>query len=40
MYGRGMARRKKGEVGGDADVTAAKSIRPDIDKIFADYGVK
>ena len=41
LYGRGLAKQKKGDnVGGDADIVAAKAIRTDIVEEFARYGVK
>jgi hypothetical protein len=40
LYGRGLAKLKSGDTaGGNADITAAKAIRHDIDKIYADHGV-
>ena len=40
LYGRGVARRKKGDVaGGDADIAAAKAIRPDVPDLLATWGV-
>jgi tetratricopeptide (TPR) repeat protein len=40
FYGRGVAKLKNGDtVGGNADIAAAKMIRPDIDKVYAGYGV-
>jgi hypothetical protein len=36
LYARGIARLKSGDSdGGNADVTAAKAIQPDIDKVNA-----
>ena len=40
LYGRGLARSKKGDAGGDADIAAAKAINPHIAEDFAKYGVK
>ena len=41
LYGRGLAKRKKGDIAsGDADIAAAKAIRADIANEFARYGVK
>ena len=41
LYGRGLAKRKKGDAtGGQADVAAAKALRPDVAEEFAKYGVK
>lgn len=40
LYGRGVARRKKGDVaGGDADIAAAKALRPDVADLLAKWGV-
>jgi membrane associated rhomboid family serine protease len=39
LYGRGLAKLKKGDAGGEADIAAAKSIRADIAEEFARYGV-
>ena len=40
LYGRGVARRKKGDLsGGDADIAAAKAIRPDVPDLLATWGV-
>jgi tetratricopeptide (TPR) repeat protein len=40
LYGRGLARRKKGDqAGGDADIAAAKAIKATIADEFAKYGV-
>jgi tetratricopeptide (TPR) repeat protein len=40
MYGRGLAKRKKGDqAGGDADIAAARAIQADIADEFAKYGV-
>jgi tetratricopeptide (TPR) repeat protein len=40
LYGRGLAKLKKGDnVGGNADIMAAKVIRADIVEEFARYGV-
>jgi len=41
LYGRGIAKRKSGDVrGGDADIAAAKDIEPTIAEVFAEYGVR
>jgi hypothetical protein len=41
LYGRGLAKRTKGEqAGADADIAAAKSIDAGIADEFAKYGVK
>ena len=41
LYGRGLAKRKKGDSsGGDADVAAATGIDPNIGADFARYGVR
>jgi len=41
LYGRGLARQKNGDAaGGDADIAAAKAIKPNIVDVFAGYGVK
>ncbi len=40
LYGRGLAKQKKGDrAGADADLTAAKALRPDIAEEFAKFGV-
>ena len=40
LYGRGVAKRKKGDVaGGDADIAAAKAIKPDVADWHAKRGV-
>jgi tetratricopeptide (TPR) repeat protein len=40
LYGRGLAKRKKGDQGGgDADLAAARAIQADIADDFAKYGV-
>jgi tetratricopeptide (TPR) repeat protein len=40
LYGRGVARRKKGDVaGGDADIAAAKALNGDVADLFAKWGV-
>jgi tetratricopeptide (TPR) repeat protein len=40
LYGRGLAKLKKGDAsGGNADIAAAKAIRGDIADEFARYGV-
>ena len=38
LYGRGLARLKKGDGGGHADVAAAKALHAKIDEEFASYG--
>jgi tetratricopeptide (TPR) repeat protein len=40
LYGRGLAKTKKGDAGGAADIAAAKAIDPHIAENFAKYGVK
>ena len=41
LYGRGMAKRKKGDTAGSqADLAAAKALRADIAEEFAKFGVK
>ena len=41
LYGRGTAKLKKGDNrGGNADIAAAKAIKPDIAEDFGRYGVK
>jgi len=41
LYGRGIARIRSGDAaGGEADISAARAIKPDIATIFAGYGVK
>lgn len=41
LFGRGIARRKKGDLaGGDADIAAAKAIKIDIAEDFAKLGLK
>jgi tetratricopeptide (TPR) repeat protein len=40
LYGRGLAKLKKGDAaGGEADIAAAKAIQADIAEEFARYGV-
>jgi tetratricopeptide (TPR) repeat protein len=40
LYGRGLAKRKKGDqAGGDADIAAARAIQADIADEFAKYGM-
>jgi tetratricopeptide (TPR) repeat protein len=40
LYGRGVARRRKGDTaGGDADIAAAKAAKADIADLFAQWGV-
>jgi tetratricopeptide (TPR) repeat protein len=39
LYGRGLAKQMKGS-DGDADIAAARAIRPDIAERFAGYGAK
>lgn len=39
-YGRGVARLKTDAAAGNADISAAKAIQPDIAETFARYGVK
>jgi tetratricopeptide (TPR) repeat protein len=40
LYGRGFAKKKKGDASGDADISAAKAINPKIAEDFEKYGVK
>ena len=41
LFGRGLARRKKGDTAaGNADIAAAKAIRDDVDKELAEYGFR
>jgi tetratricopeptide (TPR) repeat protein len=40
LYGRGMAKRRKQDVsGGNADIAAARHLRPEIAMDFARYGL-
>ena len=40
LYGLGVAKNKKQAGSGDADLTAAKAMNPNIEEIFAAYDVK
>ena len=40
LYGRGLAKVKKGDASGEADIAAAKAIHPKIAEDFEKYGVK
>lgn len=40
LYGRGLAKLKKGDASGAADIAAAKALHEKIDKEFESYGVK
>jgi hypothetical protein len=40
LYGRGFAKRKKGDTRGNADIAAAKAIRADIVEEYDGYGLK
>ena len=40
LYGRGIAKLKKGDSTGNADINSAKAIQSDIAEEFAGYGVK
>ena len=41
LYGRGLAKRRKGDnAGGDADIAAAKKIEPNIATVFANMGLQ
>ena len=41
LYGRGLAKRKKGDLAGsDADLAAAKTIAPRVAEDYAAYGVR
>ena len=40
LYGRGMAKRRKQDVaGGNADIAAARAIKPEVSVEFARYGI-
>jgi tetratricopeptide (TPR) repeat protein len=39
LYGRGLARVKNGDPAGEADITAAKAIQPDIAEEYRRYGI-
>jgi tetratricopeptide (TPR) repeat protein len=39
-YGRGIARQKKGDTGGNADIAMAQSIKSNIAQDFLRYGVR
>jgi hypothetical protein len=40
LYARGVAKLKKGDsAGGNADIAAAKAIKPDIAAVSAGYGI-
>ena len=39
LYGRGLARLRKGDTGGEADLAAARSVNPDVDAVFTRIGV-
>jgi hypothetical protein len=40
LFGRGVAKRKKGDTaGGDADIAAAKGARQDVAELYASWGV-
>jgi hypothetical protein len=41
LYGRGIAKLRKGDTsGGNADIAAAKAIKPGVVEDFTRYGVK
>jgi tetratricopeptide (TPR) repeat protein len=41
LYGRGLAKQKKGDrAGSDADFAAAKAMRPDVAEEFAKFGLQ
>ena len=41
LYGRGIAKQKKGDNAGAAtDISAAKELRPNVAELFAKYGVQ
>jgi tetratricopeptide (TPR) repeat protein len=40
LYGRGLAKVKKGDASGSADIEAAKALNPKIAEDFAKYGLK
>jgi tetratricopeptide (TPR) repeat protein len=39
LYGRGLARVRRGDAGGEADIAAAKQLNPKIAEEFASYGL-
>jgi hypothetical protein len=40
LYGRGVVKRKKGDIaGGEADIAAATAIRTDLAQKWSNYGV-
>ena len=40
LYGRGVARLRKGDAAGAADIEAAKAIQADIAEEYAKYGIR
>jgi tetratricopeptide (TPR) repeat protein len=40
LFGRGLARQRNGEAGGDADIEEAKRLLPDVAEVMAAEGVK
>ena len=41
LYGRGLAKLGKGQgMAGQADLAAARAMRPHVDDVFAEYGLK
>ena len=40
LYGRGLAKQKKGDAAGDADMAAARAIQRDIAEKFHGFGVQ
>ncbi len=40
LYGRGIAKNRKGDRGGSTDIAAAKAMKPEIEAIFSRYGVR
>jgi len=40
LFGRGTAKLRKNDVGGNADIAAAKAVKPNIAAEFAGYGLK
>ena len=41
LYGRGVAKARKGDkAGGSSDITAAKTMKSDIESEFSRYGIR
>lgn len=40
LYGRGVAKQRKGDRTGSTDIAAAKAMKPEIETIFARYGIR